>query len=126
MRLAHVALWTEDLEGMARFWRLYFKAEVGEAYHSRRQPGFVSRFATLPGGEQVELMSMPWLARLDTAKRVGWDHVAVAVGSEAAVDAMVARLRRDRFEVSPPRWTGDGFYEAVVRAPGGVPIEITA
>lgn len=126
MKLAHVALWTEDLERMAHFWEHYFGAVIGEPYRSRRQAGFVSRFATLPDGDQIELMTSPWLTRLDTAKRVGWDHLAVSVGSEAAVDVLVAKLKADRFEVSDPRWTGDGFYEAVVRAPGGVPIEITA
>ncbi|HEE0241674.1 TPA: glyoxalase/bleomycin resistance/extradiol dioxygenase family protein, partial [Serratia marcescens] len=28
--------------------------------------------------------------------------------------------------LSAPRWTGDGFYEAVIRDPDGNAIEITA
>ena len=69
-------------------------------------------------------MTTPWLAGLDTARRVGWNHVAVSVRSETAVDALVAQLKSDRLDASLPRRTGDDVYEAVVRAPGGVPIEI--
>jgi lactoylglutathione lyase len=125
MKLAHVALWTDDLEGMTDFWRRYFQAAIGEPYRSENQPGFVPRFATLPDGGQVELMARPRLCELDATRRVGWDHLAISVGSEPAVDALVARLRSDGVGVTVPRRTGDGFYEAVVCAPGGVPIEIT-
>ena len=100
-------------------------ATIGESRHSEQQQGLVSRLAALPYGDYIELMTMPWLARLGTARRVGWDRVAVSVGSETAVDALAARLRQDPFEVAPPRRTGCGRYEAMVRAPGGVPIAIT-
>ena len=50
MRLAHVALWTRDLDAAAEFWREWFGAAIGDPYESRRRPGFVSRLATLPSG----------------------------------------------------------------------------
>lgn len=124
--IAHIALWTRDIEAAAGFWHNYFDAEVGDLYESRRRPGFVSRFLTLPGGgARVELMSLtgledapPWA--------VGWDHVAVSLGEQAAVDGLARRCAADGLLVSEPRMTGDGYYEAVVAMPDGTRIEVTA
>ncbi|MDR5782991.1 VOC family protein [Caballeronia sp. LZ065] len=127
MKVAHVALWTRDLDGAAAFWREHFGAGIGERYHSRRRPGFVSCFVTLPGdGVQIELMTAPWLAEADLADHVGWDHLAIALGSRAAVDAMALRCDAEGLLIAAPRTTGDGYYEAVIAAPDGTRIEITA
>lgn len=126
MRIAHSALWTRDLDAAAYFWESYFGATVGEPYHSRRREGFVSRFVQLADGpDQIELMTGPWLrGRLDN-EHVGWDHIAVSLGSRDAVDALAARCGRDGCLASGPRLTGDGFYEAVILMPDGTPVEIT-
>lgn len=127
MHLAHVALWTSDLDAAAAFWQRYFHATVSPAYHSTRRAGFVSRFATLPGGgARIELMSGPWLAAANASDCIGWDHVAVALGSAADVDALAERCAIDGILVSAPRTTGDGFYEAVIAMPDGSRIEVTA
>lgn len=124
--LAHVALWTRDLDAASAFWRDHFAADIGDLYRSRRQPGFLSRFARLPGQQVVlELMQAPWVAEADPQTRAGWAHLALSLGSQAAVDATAARLDAAGLLISPPRQTGDGFYEAVVRTPDGIPIEIT-
>ncbi len=124
MKLAHVALWTTELEEAARFWRAYFDAEIGPRYESRNRPGFASRFATLPGsGLRIELMEGPWV-RPHPGEASGWAHVALSVGSRAEVDRIAERFRQDGLLVSAPRRTGDGYYEAVVRAPDGTLIEI--
>ncbi|WP_267353672.1 MULTISPECIES: VOC family protein [unclassified Methylobacterium] len=126
MRFAHVALWTRDLDAAAAFWRDYFGAEVGAEYHSRRRAGFVSRFVTLPGpGAHIELMTGPWVEDAAAPERVGWGHVAVSLGCIAAVDALAERCAAGGCLVSPPRRTGDGFYEAIVAMPDGTPVEIT-
>ncbi len=126
VRFAHVALWTRDLDAAAVFWATYFGAQVGEPYYSARRPGFVSRFATLPGEDmQIELMSAPWIS--DSAQdAVGWTHIALKLGSEAAVDELASRCDAAGLLASAPRMTGDGFYEAVVKMPDGTPLEITA
>jgi lactoylglutathione lyase len=126
MKLAHIALWTRDLDAAAAFWQTLFGATVGEPYRSQRRPGFVSCFAALPGGVQVELMTGPWIAAEPDAERPGWDHVALSLGSAEAVNALAARCRQDGCLVSGPRTTGDGFYEAVLAMPDGTRIEITA
>lgn len=126
MKLAHIALWTRELDAAAVFWQTVFGATVGAPYRSQRRPGFVSRFAVLPGGVQIELMTGPWIDAEPVSERSGWDHVAISLGSQEAVDAMAARCRREGRLVSGPRTTGDGFYEAVLAMPDGTRIEVTA
>ncbi|MFK0162359.1 VOC family protein [Rhizobium sp. NPDC090279] len=126
MRIAHTALWTPDLDAAADFWKTYFGAVVGEPYKSQRRPGFVSRFVSLPeSGDRIELMSGPWLSRDPHCERIGWDHIAISLGSETSVDALAERCKEDGCLKSAPRMTGDGFYEAVVTMPDGTPVEIT-
>jgi lactoylglutathione lyase len=126
-RLAHAALWTRDLDAAAAFWRDVFGARVGEPYRSARRDGFVSRFVTLADGGAIELMTGPWLDAADGGvERVGWDHVAVSLGSREAVDALAARCAPEGRLVSGPRMTGDGFYEAVLAMPDGTRVEITS
>lgn len=135
MRIAHSALWTRDLVAAAAFFEGYFGASVGEPYRSRRREGFVSRFVTLPGGPadgsaggggQIELMTGPWLFDGPEKDHIGWDHIAISLGSGEAVDALANRCRSDGCLASGPRMTGDGFYEAVIVMPDGTPVEITA
>lgn len=127
MRIAHVALWTCDLERAASFWAAYFDADIGERYASARRPGFVSRFLRLKDGAVIELMTAPWLKGEggQGEERCGWAHVALALGSEAAVTELAARMKDIGLLEGGPRWTGDGYYEAVVRDPDGNLIEIT-
>ncbi|WP_372424436.1 VOC family protein [Salinarimonas chemoclinalis] len=128
-RIAHVAFWTADLERLAAFWEDVLGAEVGPLYESARRPGFRSRFLRLGGDVTVELMSAPWIdpavAPTDE-ERVGLAHIAVSLGSNEAVDALAERLAREDRLLAEPRWTGDGFYEAIIADTDGNAIEITA
>lgn len=127
MKLAHIALWTTDLGGAADFWEEYFAARVGDEYHSKRRIGFVSRFVSFEGNDlQIELMSGPWITNSEYRETIGWDHIAISLGSTGAVDAMADRCRSDGILISEPRMTGDGFYEAVIAMPDGTRIEITS
>ena len=128
MRLEHVAVWTRDVERLRAFYARYFGARAGAPYASATRAGFTSYFLTFPdGGARLELMSLPALADAAAAPAVGYAHVALAVGSRAAVEALAARMRADGVPVtSGPRQTGDGYYEAVVEDPDGNAVEITA
>jgi lactoylglutathione lyase len=127
MRIAHIALWTRDLDASAAFWERYFDAAIGDLYHSQRRPGFVSRFISLLGSkDQIELMTGPWILDRQSSECVGWDHVAISLGSKDAIDMLAERCQKDGCLISGPRVTGDGFYEAVITMPDGTPIEITS
>ena len=127
MKLAHVALWTRDVEQAARFWAEFFDAKIGERYESRRREGFASRFVTLPESDlQVELMEGPWVGAPTGAEDVGWSHIALSVGGRDSVDRAAQRFAEAGLLVSWPRTTGDGYYEAVAKTPEGILIEIVA
>ena len=126
LRIEHVALYTADLEATRDFFERYFHATGGPLYHNPTKQ-FRSYFLTFPGGSaRLEIMTRPALLPSATADSLGYAHIALSVGSPAEVDALTDRLRRDGYAVlSGPRTTGDGYYESVVAAVGGLTIEIT-
>jgi len=125
MRLAHTALFVRDLEGAREFFLRYFACAAGPLYHNPTT-GFRSYFLTFSGGGRLELMARPDVDAPPVPGCCGFDHIAVDVGSPAAVDELTARLSRDGFPVvSGPRVTGDGYYESCVLTAEGCRIEIT-
>ena len=125
-RLEHVGVWVVDLDRAASFYANYFGATVGELYRNERK-SFESRFLSFGGGARLELMTRRDVTRAQSEEKLGFAHVALCVGNEAAVDALAARLRADGMPVdSGPRRTGDGYYECVVRDSEGNRVEVTA
>ena len=125
MHLAHTALFASDLERTRDFFTAYFDCAAGPLYHNQ-STGFRSYFLTFSGGGQLELMDMPGIAPADGLRRWGLDHIAIDVGGRQQVDALTARLADDGYEVlSPPRTTGDGYYESCIAGPDGLRVEIT-
>lgn len=126
--IAHVALWTRDLEELAAFYAEALDARVGERYEHPAH-GFASRFLTFDGGPSLELMQTSQLdlvAAPPGAQRQGITHLAFALGSPEAVDALTARLAaQGRPVLDGPRRTGDGYYESTVLDPEGNRLELT-
>jgi len=124
--IEHVAIWTDDLERLRAFYEQYFGGVAGERYENH-STGFRSYFLELDGS-RLELMQMPGVAERAPGEhqRLGWAHIAFALGSEQAVDELTDRLRADgRTILDGPRRTGDGYYESVVRDPDGNSVELT-
>ncbi|EGT4252674.1 glyoxalase/bleomycin resistance/extradiol dioxygenase family protein [Citrobacter amalonaticus] len=125
MKIAHMALWTTELEAQARFWSDFFGGTLNEKYISKNNPGFESYFVRIGDDIAIELMTKPALRALRPDNQTtGWVHLAIAVGSAKKVDALAKKARALGILVSPPRTTGDGYYEAVIKDPDGNFIEI--
>ncbi|WP_420151357.1 VOC family protein [Spirosoma sp.] len=129
MHIEHVALWVRDLEQMRFFYETYFGATANDKYVNDRK-GFLSYFLSFPdGGPRLEIMQMPNIQENQAdglTQRMGYAHIACSVGSEATVDELTDRLRKDGYEiVDGPRRTGDGYYESVVFDPEHNRVEIT-
>ncbi len=126
MRIDHVAVWTPDPDRLVAFYVRYFSASVGPKYTNPRT-GFESYFLTFDGGARLEVMRSPAVVTEADGPRFGYAHLAVAVGSDAAVNGLSERLRADGVPVlDGPRRTGDGYFECVVADPDGNRVEITA
>lgn len=127
MKIAHMALWTQDLERQAHFWVTFFGGEINEKYRSKTNPGFESYFVKIGEDIAIELMTKPGLAQHAPDNNTsGWVHLAISVGGSENVDVMAMRAKEQGILVSEPRTTGDGYYEAVIQDPDGNLIEIVA
>ena len=125
MKIEHVALWTDDLEGLRAFYEQNLGGRAGPRYE---RAGFASYFLEFAGGARLELMQRPGIAPRDRSRHDAvWIHVAFTVGSRADVDRLTAELAAAGAPVvDGPRETGDGYYESVVLDPDGNRIELTA
>ncbi|MET0242528.1 MAG: VOC family protein [Flavitalea sp.] len=128
MKIEHLAIWVNDLEGMKEFYCKYFDATSGPKYLNPVKQ-FESYFISFGNGPRLELMRRPDVpVSLDDPYRqsLGIIHFAVSVGSTELVDEMAVRFKENGFEVlDGPRITGDGYYECVVLDPEQNRIEIT-
>lgn len=126
MRIEHIAMYVNDLEGARDFFVKYLGGRSNDGYHNPNT-GFRSYFIAFDGGARLELMHRSDMDDAEKAlNRTGYSDAAFSAGSREAVDALTERLRRDGYAVvSGPRTTGDGCYESCVVAIEGNQIEIT-
>ena len=126
MKIDHIALWTDDIEQMRRFYMHYFRLVSGEKYVNSKR-GFTSYFLSAGEGARIELMHIDGIpARAGQGEWRGLAHFAFSVGSKEAVDALTEQLRCDGYAVlGEPRTTGDGCYESAIADPEGNRVEIT-
>ena len=126
MKIEHIALYVNDLEGARKFFMKYLGAQSNDGYHNPRT-NFRSYFLSFDDGARLEIMNKPEMP--DHPKdlaRTGYAHIAFSVGSKEKVDALTAQLKADGYEVvSGPRTTGDGYYESCIVAVEDNQIEIT-
>lgn len=124
--IAHVAIYTSDMERLRAFYMEYFDAESNEKYQNKA--GFSSYFLTFGNGVKLEIMSHTGLEQRKAADRVaGISHIAISVGSQDNVISVTDRIVNDGYTLlSPPRTTGDGYFESCIADPDGNRIEIVA
>lgn len=123
MRIEHLAVWTRDLERLREFYERFLGARAGARYS---RPGFESYFLSFASGARLELMRNDSIPDGVPTEATGLAHLAISVGSEEAVDALIAELAAAGHPaLDGPRRTGDGYYESVVLDPDGNRVEIT-
>ena len=126
MRIEHVAMYVNDLEGAKIFFERYLGASANEGYHNKTTD-FRSYFLTFDDGARLEIMNRPGMDDPEkTLNRTGLIHIAFSVGNKEKVDELTRLLESDGYEViSGPRTTGDGYYESCVVSIEVNQIEIT-
>ncbi|MGG0464595.1 VOC family protein [Priestia aryabhattai] len=128
MKIEHIAIWTNNIERLKRFYEKYFNGQSNNKYINSKKH-FESYFLQFEGGSRLELMKkeeIPATKNNVYAQFTGIIHIAFSVGSKEQVDKLTKQLKEDGFEViDGPRTTGDGYYESVVLDPDGNRIEIT-
>src|SRR5262245_58824490 len=91
-RIAHVGIWTADLERLRAFYQTFFGAQASAKYvNPKRQ--FESYFLSFADGARLEIMRLPALAPAAPAPALGLAQLGINVGSREEVDALTARLR---------------------------------
>lgn len=125
MRIEHVAIWVNDLEGMREFYETYFNCKSNIKYHNSEKK-FESYFLTFDSGTRLEIMRKAGIDKQNRGDTIGWAHIAISLGSRESVNQMTAKLKNDGYlHISGPRITGDGYYESVIEDPEGNLIELT-
>lgn len=126
MKIEHVAMYVNDLEGARDFFIKYLGAISNEGYHNKTTD-FRSYFLSFDNGARLEIMNKPTMEdRNKDLSRTGFIHIAFSVGSKEKVDELTAQMENDGYQViSGPRTTGDGYYESCIIGLEGNQIEIT-
>lgn len=126
MRIEHVAIYTQDLEGMRNFFENYFNATSNQLYHNLKT-SFKSYFLTFEHEARLEIMTRDdVIDKPSQLNHLGLIHLAFSLGSKEAVDNLTARLQQDGYPIlSGPRVTGDGYYESCVLGFDDIQIELT-
>ena len=123
--IAHIAVYVKDLERSRDFYRTYFNGKSNELYKNKK--GFSSYFITFDSGVQLEIMHHVDLEEREVVDKInGWSHIAFSVGDRETVLKLTERVVAAGYELySPPRETGDGYFESCVSDPDGNRVEIT-
>jgi len=127
MQIAHIAIWTKDLETMKEFYKNYFGGESSGKY-TNPVTKYKSYFIGFKGGTKLELMSKPSVADpVEPGERLGLSHISFKLNSTDAVISLTEKIRSDGYTiVSEPRITGDGYFESVVLDAEGNRVELMA
>lgn len=123
--ITHVAVYATNLEKSRDYYMKYFGGKSNSLYQNPK--GFSSYFISFDSGSRLEIMHHIDLEqRVLKEKEYGWNHIALSVGSRKMVLDITQRIIKDGYALySPPRQTGDGYFESCVADPDGNRVEIT-
>ncbi len=126
MKIEHIAMYVNDLEGVRDFFVKYLDAASNDGYHNQKTD-FRSYFLSFDDGARLEIMNKPQMEDgVKPLARTGYIHMAFSVGSRERVDFLTQQMKNDGYKVvSGPRTTGDGYYESCIIGIEGNQIELT-
>ena len=88
MKIDHVAIYVDDLEGAKYFFTKFFHAVSNELYHNPKT-GLRTYFLSFPDGGRVEIMNHPAIqSSFFTPFHQGYIHLAISVGSKELVGSV--------------------------------------
>lgn len=126
MRIDHIALWTNDLDRLKKFYSRYFGCKVSDRYDNLEKQ-FSSYFLYFDDGARIEIMKRFDINDPADQERIGLAHFAIKAGTIEQVDKHTKYLEKEGYIIeSYPRTTGDGYYESVILDPDNNKIELTA
>jgi len=127
MRIDHIAIWANDLEGLKDFYLRFFDCKVSNRYDNNEKQ-FSSYFLSFAGCDtRIEIMQRSDISDRVNNERIGLAHFAIGIGTKEQVDNFTNKLDRAGIIIdSYPRTTGDGYYESVIRDPENNRVELTA
>lgn len=125
INIIHIAVYATDIEKSRDYYVTYFGGRSNSLY--KNDKGFSSYFITFEGGASLEIMHHKDLElRPALDKTNGWNHISFSVGDRETVRQLTEKIISDGYQLySPPRQTGDGYFESCVADPDGNRIEIT-
>lgn len=117
MKIDHVAIYVEDLEGAREFFCQFFNAKANDMYHNPKT-GLKTYFLSFDDGSRLEIMNRPNMKKKEfDMYQQGLIHLSFKLGSCERVDELTKKLQNAGYEVlSGPRVTGDGYYESCILA----------
>lgn len=128
MKIEHIAIWVENIEGMRRFYQRYFGAISNDKYVNPLKK-YTSYFLSFEEGDcRIELMHRPDITEEPVHRgfEKGIAHFSFSLGSKEKVNTVTELLREAGYTIaSEPRTTGDGYYESAVLDPEGNYVEIS-
>lgn len=91
MKIEHIALYANDLEGARKFFMKYLGAQSNDGYHNPRT-NFRSYFLSFDDGARLEIMNKPEMTDLPKdLVRTGYAHIAMKYyPNEQMVDEEIA------------------------------------
>jgi lactoylglutathione lyase len=103
----------------------FFGGKSNQLYKNSR--GFSSYFLEFNNGARLEIMHLPQKeSKAEANMYCGLDHIAFSVGTRERVIELTEKIVNAGYGLlSPPRETGDGYFESCVADPDGNRVEIT-
>lgn len=121
MKLHHIGIEVRDLYRMELFYKKVFGLKTAYRYISLNQPGL--RTAVLENGDfRMELLERPTNGDIKTELRQNRFHLSLETKD---TEMEYGRLKNMGLEPTPPRVSGDGFREFMIKDPEENIIEIS-